>query len=200
MNNIECEIRAIIQKKDVPALRRKLKKQGKLIGKDHRLSVMLFRCDPEADLDLRIRITNGQCEMVMKRGDHHSSDRVETAQEIQPDQFVGMTKLFLQFDWNWSKVGARDSENYDLGHGVVATIASAGEYRYLELEKMANKKTLSKIQKELETIANELGVELIRTKDEYYTFCRRLTKEVDWQIKDRPVDYKKLKQQLRKYL
>ncbi len=199
MDNIECEIRAIIKKKDIPALRRQLKKRGKLTSKDRRLSVMLFRCDPEADLDLRIRVTNGECEMVMKRGDHHSSDRVETAQEIEPGQFVGMTKLFLQFDWNWTKVGARDSENYDLGHGVIATIASAGEYRYLELEKMASKKTLSKIQKELEALANELGVELIRTKDQYYTFCKKLTKEVDWQIKDRPADYKKLKQQLRKY-
>jgi hypothetical protein len=195
-NNIECEIRAIIEQKDVPDLISKLKQRGKFLNETKRLSVMFFRYDTGIDLDLRVRETNGQCEMVMKRGDHHSHDRVETSQDIELNQFVGLVKIVLQFDWNKAKVGERDSINFDLSDGVLATVASAGSYSYLELEKMASQETLPEIQKELEAIANELNVTLIKTKDEYYAFCQKLTDEVDWRISDKPEDYQRLQKQL----
>ena len=196
MKNIECEIRAIINQAEIPALIKQLKQRGKLVKETKRLSVMFFRYDTEQDLDLRVRETNGQCEIVMKRGDHHSHDRVETSQDINLDQFVGLTKIVLQFDWDKTKVGERDSIVFDLGNGIEAAVATGGHYSYLELEKMASQKTLPEIQKELEAIAHELNVDLIKTKDEYYAFCQKLTDEVDWRISDKPEDYQRLEKQL----
>ncbi len=199
MRNIECEIRAEIKVKDFPALLRKLKRQGKFLSKTKRLSVMFFRCDGKADLDLRVRTTDGNCEIVMKRGDHHGHDRVETSQEIEPKQFVGTARVFRQFDWDSVKIGERVTQNFDFKSGVVISLVRGGNIGYLEIEKMATQKSLAKVQVELEAIADDLGVKLIRTRKEYYALCQRFTDTTDWQLKDKPAHYKKLAGQLKKY-
>ncbi|MBU1906543.1 MAG: CYTH domain-containing protein [Candidatus Uhrbacteria bacterium] len=195
--NIECEIRAEVRSKDFDKVLKDLKKQGKFAGKTERLSVMFFKCDKMGDYDLRVRITNGDCEVVMKRGDHHAADRVETTQEIARDQFVGLARVFRQFEWDSAKVGERTTYNFDFGDEVLVSLVRGGDICYLEIEKMTEPKNLKKTETKLEAIATELGVDLIRTRSEYYKLCQRFTDETDWQLEDKDGSYQKLAEQLK---
>jgi len=194
--NIECEIRAEVRSKDFDKVLKDLKKRGKFVNKTERLSVMYFRCADSGDLDLRVRITNGECEVVMKQGDHHAANRVETEQPITRDQFVGMARVFRQFEWDSVKVGERTTYNFDFGSDVLISLVRGGDICYLEIEKMAEPKTLKKIESELKIIAVDLGVDLIKTRSEYYKLCQRFTDETDWALEDKDGHYRKLAKQL----
>jgi len=195
--NIECEIRAAVQVDEFDSLLDKLKTKGEYLNETNRLMVMFFRCSDEGDLDLRIRVTNGDYEVVIKKGDHHASNRTETEQKITANQFVGLTQVFRQFHWDSAKVGERLTHNLDFGNGILVSLVRGGDICYLEIEKMASEDTLKQTQAELETLARELRVEIIQTREEYYTLCQRFTDEIDWNLEDRTEDYERLAEQLK---
>lgn len=197
--NIECEIRAELRSRDFEKVLKDLKKRGKFVNKTERLSVMFFRCSDAGDLDLRVRITNGECEVVMKRGDHHAADRVETVQTISHDQFVGLARVFRQFEWNSVKVGERTTQNFDFGNDILVSLVRGGDICYLEIEKMTEQQNLKQVKAELEAIATKLGVDLIRTRSEYYKLCQRFTDETDWAFEDKEGHYRKLAEQLNQH-
>lgn len=198
MNNIECEIRAEVKVDEFDSLLDQLKTKGKYLNRTDRLSVMFFRCSDSGDYDLRVRVTNGEYEVVLKRGDHHAADRVETEQKITQDQFIGMVRVFRQFNWDSAKVGERETYNLDFGDGVLVSLVRAGDIAYLEIEKMANEEKLKQTQAELEALANELGVQIIQTREEYYALCQRYTDETDWMLEGVEPDYQRLAEQLKK--
>ncbi len=198
MNNIECEIRAVVESKNFDSLLETLKSKGQYLNRTDRLSVMFFRRSNNGDYDLRVRVTNGEYEVVLKRGDHHAADRVETEQTISADELVGMARVFRQFDWDSAKVGERETHNLDFGNGVLVALVRAGNIAYLEIEKMTDEDTLKQTQIELEALAQDLGVELIKTRKEYYKLCQRFTNETDWLLEGTETDYKRLTEQLKK--
>ncbi len=158
---------------------------------------MFFRCADSGDFDLRVRITNGRSEVVIKRGDHHAADRTETIQTIDPEQFVGLIRVFRQFPWDSVKVGARTSYNFSFNEGILVSLVHAEDISYLEIEKMTEKKDLARTKIEVEQIAGKLGINPIRTKSEYYKLCQKFTDKTDWPLEDKEEHYDKLAKVLR---
>ena len=197
--NIELELRAKISKEQKESVKTFLKDHGKMISDTHRLSVMFFGNVNNVETDIRIRVTNGKAEVVIKRGDYHSHNRTEVSQEIAKNDIVGMTRLFSQLDIEDVKVGERETENYDLGDGVVASLVTAGDISYIELERLTSKENEIEHQHKLEQIAKAMDLSLIKNREEFLTLCDELNAKDDWVFKGSAKDYEKLSEKLQRY-
>ena len=195
--NIELEFRSIIKEKDADLIFEKIKMRGKMVSKTERLSVMLFgTCNKEL-FDVKVRITDGRSEVVIKKGDYHSHNRIEYAQDISNDKFIDMVKIFSQLGF-CAKVCERITYNFQFSNRVLVSFVSAGFHSYLEIEKMSDKRNEKKDTKELLEIAKDINVKLIKTKKEYDNYCNMLTKTVDWEFHGSKNDFKKLENILKK--
>lgn len=195
--NIELELRAIIKKEDFDSIFRKLRKTGKLVSKTNRLSVMFFGVCDKNRFDIKVRITERKSEVVIKKGDYHSPDRIEYAQSIPNNEFLDMVRIFSQFGFG-SKVFERTTLNFQFPDSVVISLVKAGDYSYLEIEKMTNKKDQYAAKIILQNIANDLGVSILKDKNSYYAFCNMLTEKVDWRFFGTKKDFAKLEKLLNK--
>lgn len=196
---IELELRAEVGPAEKDALLKKLQALGTLHSETRRLSVMLFGQVKEVNLDIRIRVTNGKCEVVSKAGNFGSHNRTEVSQNIHPDQFLGMVKLFSQFGFT-TKVGERETTNFSLPGDITASLVSAGNIAYLELEKISTSRTEQENLTKLQSLANELALTPIKSEDEFEELCQRLNDTVDWFFSYTQEDYQKLEKNLTNYL
>lgn len=189
--NIELELRAEILSKDFDMVLSKLKEEGKFISHTSRLSVMFFGNYSDDVIDIRVRVTDGKSEIVIKKGDLHSSDRIEVSQEISNEQFVGMVKIMSQFRFD-SKVGERETWNFEFPNAIVVSLVKAGELSYLEIEKMTDEANQHDDKKELLDIAKKMDVKLVENKEQFDNFCMRLLEIGDWRFNNTEDDYIKL--------
>ena len=83
------------------------------------------------------------CEVVVKSGSFRAHDRIEMAQKINPEEFLGMVKIFSQFDFT-VKIGERETFNYALPDDIRASLVFAGPISYIELEKMSSEADVEK--------------------------------------------------------
>jgi ubiquinone/menaquinone biosynthesis C-methylase UbiE len=194
---IELELRSEVMEQDRENLGKHLNEIGILRSRTRRLSVMLFGEVAEKKIDIRIRITNGECEVVVKSGSFGSHDRIEISQKIYPDQFLGMVSLLSQLGF-LMEVGERETFNYELPNGVIISMVFAGEIAYVELEKMSSKLDLDENNVQLMSVARQLKLRILDEKG-FEDLCKRLTKTVDWSFCNTADDYKKLEQMFENY-
>lgn len=192
---IELELRAEIKSREIPKIKAALAKSGKFSSQTKRLSVMLFGKTRSKDRDIRVRITNGKSEVVIKSGALGSTDRIEVAQEINPQQFLGFVRIFMQLGFK-AKVGERQTFNYIFPNNITVSLVLAGKFSYVELEKMSSRKEVKNNTKLLVGAANTMGLRLIKSKAEFKELCERLSREVDWQFTGSKKEYKKLEKLL----
>lgn len=105
---IETEIRAEVLPDDYENIKKRIEANGKLLSQTRRLSVMYFGTIDTRQIDIRVRVTNGECEVVVKLGAFGAHDRIEVIQKIFPSQFLGMIKIFAQFNFT-TKIGERNT-------------------------------------------------------------------------------------------
>ncbi len=195
---IELELRAELSATQKIELLKQLSEIGNLTSETKRLSVMFFGEIKNKKLDIRVRVTNGECEIVSKAGEYGSHNRTEVSQKIQPAQFVGMVKLLSQFGFQ-TKVGERETVNYSLPNNITASVVSAKHISYLELEKISTQADEHKNHDELKTLADKLEVSLISSEDEFEALCQRLNQVDDWEFHYLETDYQKLETILQNY-
>ncbi|MEI7603483.1 MAG: hypothetical protein WCJ19_00515 [bacterium] len=197
-NNIELELRSEVN--DIELILSKLNSFGKLISQTNRLAVMNFGQINNMDFDIRIRITNGESEVVIKKGDFHSHNREEISQRICIEEFIGFVKIFASMDFH-IKVGERISYNYDLGNNIIATLVKAGDTSYIEIEKMTNKQEEQAVRKELDIILNILELRPIESREKFDKLCNKINNgPSDWRFNGKEEDYEKLKSLLSNYV
>lgn len=195
---IELEIRAEVLSVDYDGLKKRLEAMGVLRSHTKRLSVMCFGEVGTKKIDVRARVTNGECEVVVKSGPFGSHDRIEVAQNINPEQFLGMVRIFSQFDFTM-KIGERETFNYSLPNNIIISLVSAGSIAYAELEKMSTKSKVDQNSKQLRELAKQLGLKLLDSEKEFGALCERLTDSVDWPFHGAEEEYAKLAMILNRY-
>ncbi len=196
--NIECEIRADVSG-DFEKVLEKLSASRPLLSKTKRLSVMFFGKTANGEVDVRIRITNGQAEIAVKKGDWHAADRVEINQPISAQDFIGFVKLFLLLDFDDVRVGERESYNFSYDGDIIASLIKAKDVAYLEIEKITAKSELEVTLKVLHNIADDLGVPVLAGREEFLKLCSRLAENVDWTIKGEDDEFRRLEGLLKNY-
>lgn len=196
---IELELRAEILPQDQELLKKRLGEIGVLHSHTKRLSVMYFGNIGTKKLDTRVRITNGECEVVVKSGSFGAHDRIEVAQKINPEQFLGMAKIFAQFGFT-IEIGERETFNYSLPGDITVSLVSAGPILYIELEKMSSEIDVEKNNQLLKRWANRLGLQLLKSEKEFDVLCKRLAEKVDWPFRGTSEEYTKLNELFNHYL
>lgn len=197
--NIELEFRAEVPKRSFWRVLRKLRARGRLISKTKRLSVMYFGKIGKIEIDIRVRITNGVSEVVIKRGSFHSHNRIEVSQLIDKSQFIGMVKLMTQLGFTDVKVGERETYNFDFGNGIIISLAKADSISYIEIEKMTTDLNQKNDKNELINLAQTLRIDLFENRKEFIDLCHRLTAACDWRFNGSVEHYRKLEKLLNKY-
>lgn len=188
---IELEIRAEVLPINYDGLKKRIEAMGALHSHTKRLSVMCFGEVGTKKIDVRARVTNGECEVVVKSGPFGSHNRIEVAQNINPEQFLGMVRIFSQFNFTM-KIGERETSNYSLPNNIMISLVSAGSIAYVELEKMSAKSKVNQNSKQLRELAKRLGLKLLDSEKEFGALCERLTDSVDWPFHNTKEEYAKL--------
>lgn len=196
--NIELELRAEVKKDQYAKLLSKLKREYKLISHTQRLSVMYFGKVGQASLDVRVRITNSESEVAIKKGALHAHDRIEMSQPIDKSQFMGMAQFYSLFDFK-SEVAERETHNFDMGRKIVFSLVKAGDIAYVEIEKMSSKQEVEKNKEQLQVILDNFNLKTIATEKEFNNLCDRLSEHSDWLFTGSKGDMAKLKKLLAKY-
>lgn len=198
-NNIELELRAEVSLDQLEELLTYLNKSKKLLSHTKRLSVMFLGTISQENFDIRVRISsNGETELVIKKGDYHSYNRVEYSQKIKKDQFIGIVKIFSLFGFQ-SKVTERENFVFDLGNNTTMVLVKAGSIAYVEIEKMSDEKNITENKSELLRIINSFGLKLIDNGDEFNELCDRLTRYCDWVFDGTASHIERLETMLKSY-
>lgn len=195
---IELELRAVVPQQGQEALKKRLKKIGTLHSQTKRLSVMCFGSVGRKKLDVRVRITNGMCEVVVKSGLFGSHDRAEVAQEINSTQFLGIVKIFAEFNFIM-KIGERETVSYRLPDGIMVALVSAGSTTYVELEKMSSRSDVNHNTRQLKNLTRQLNLQLLGSEQEFEALCGRLTETVDWPFHGTSREYARLAKLVDRY-
>lgn len=194
--NIELELRAEILSKDFDTVLSKLKNNGEFISRANRLSVMFFGEYKNEFVDIRIRVTDKESEIVVKKGGLHSHNRIELSQKISNDQFMGMVRIISQLGFD-SKVGERENWNFKFSDKIIVSLVKAGNLSYLEIEKMTDEINQYKDKKQLLGIAKKIDVKVIEDKKYFDNFCKRLFEAGDWKFNNTKEEYERIEESLR---
>lgn len=206
---IELEIRAIVDHKTIPELRKKLLKQGfKSVSTTRRTMVMSFGTvsasglnwdeHKKDEIDVRCRVTNGKAEVVAKIGRTSAANRVEVSVPVSIDDMLKFAQLFGAMPL-FSKVGSRQTENFKKGT-ITASIVTAipSKLSYIELERMTTRENEAVDLQVLQTLAKDLDLKLIKSHAEYLRLCDQLSKHDDWVFEGTMADIKKVKADIKK--
>ena len=196
---IELELRAEVQTQKRELFQRLLADVGVSHSHTKRLSVMYFGDMGTKKLDIRVRVTNGECEVVVKSGSFGAHDRIEIAQKINPEEFLGMVKIFTQLDFT-IEISERETLNYTLPDDIMVSLVSAGPISYIELEKMSSEFDVEKNNQLLKQWANRLGLQLLKSEKEFDILCKRLAERVDWPFHGTNEEYIRLNELFNCYL
>ena len=188
---IETEIRAEVIPQDFVKIKNNIEKANTLISHTKRLSAMFFGNIGLKKIDIRVRITNDECEVVAKIGSFESHDRTEVSQKIHKDQFPGMVKIFSQFGFVM-KIGERETFNYNTSDDIIISLVSADKIAYIELEKMSLKNEVNKNREQLLLLAKNLNLKILNSEKEFNELCNRLDNSVDWPFYGTAKDFNKL--------
>jgi len=194
--NIELELRAEVKNTD--RLLSKLESGHKLVSHTERLSAMFFGETDAGKFDLRVRITNGESEVVIKKGGFHVDDRIEIPQSITSSQFMGFVRQFDLFDFD-AEIAERETYNFDLGDGIILSVVKAGDIAYVEIEKITDEYNVDDDRSLLYEVANEFDLEVIEEKQVFDELCDRLSENCDWTFEGTENDFDKLESQLANY-
>lgn len=198
-NNIELELRAEVSLDQLEGLLTDFNNRQKLLFHTKRLSVMFLGAINQANFDIRVRTnSDGETELVVKRGDYHAHDRIESSQKIKKSQFIGIVKIFSLFGFQ-SKVTERENFVFDLGNNTTMVLVKAGSIAYVEIEKMSHEKNIDENKAELLSIINSFNLKLIDNGDEFNELCDRLTRHCDWVFDGTASHVEKLEAMLKSY-
>ncbi len=198
-NNIELELRAEVSLERFDSLLQELTAVAKPTSISKRLSVMFLGEIQKSSFDIRARINRGgKAEIVTKKGDFHTHDRIEASQAITKDQFIGMIKLLSLFTFK-SKVTERENFLFNLGNDVSLVLVRAGTIAYVEIEKMSNSETMESNKKELLDLIASYYLKLIKDGTAFNELCDRLTEFSDWPFNATPADFERLEKMLTDY-
>ena len=197
--NIELELRAEVDCSKFGRFFNELKEKSESFTETERFFIVFFGEINDVRYDCRVRIINGQAEVVVKKGDYLAPNRTETIQAITRDQFMGFVKLFSQFDFNCydAKVCYREVFDFRYENDIDISLGRTDNLCYIEVEKMTNKEGEEEDEKLLLDVFKELGIEP-ETKEKFLKFCKKLDK-VDWFFDGSEEHYQRLEKELKQH-
>lgn len=196
VKNIELEYRVLVPVEAASVTLSKLKQDYELISQTRRVSHMAFWKSEGRQFDVRVRITNGESEVVLKIGDLHSHERIELAQPIERSQIIGLTRIFSNIaDQNY--IAERETFNFRTESGVVLSFVKSGDVTYIEYEMLSDEQTAENNKNTILNLIKEHGFEPL--DEAGFDELNKMLDDTDWSFEDKQESFEKLSTLLENY-
>ncbi|MBI1833959.1 MAG: hypothetical protein HYR90_03995 [Candidatus Andersenbacteria bacterium] len=182
--DIEVEIRGPLSKDKFKELVKLFDSDGELTGEKDRVlidySTFLEGGVEDRKKDIRLRVTNGIPEIIVKIGGWGGVDqRRELSVKAQPGDFDRLVEIFAELGFVKGMLCVRKSKVYEYQGIEFALVEVPGHSYYYEAEKMAHEKeNLNGITEEIKGVCSGLGLEIFDPKG-FFEYIDRLNKEAN---------------------
>lgn len=180
--DIEVEIRGILNKGQYNQVKNLFEKLAPLKESKSRILIDYSTFLPgegirDRQKDIRVRVTNGIPEIVVKLGSWGGSEsRRELLFKGKEGEFETLVEIFGQLGFIKGTLAKRDALVYDYKGVEFALIKTPGQHYFFEAEKMAHsEEDFAKVENEIREVCGELKLEVV-SKDEFFEFVDELNK------------------------
>jgi predicted adenylyl cyclase CyaB len=182
--NIEIEIRGPLTKEKFEDLVRLFESEGKKIAEKNRIlidySTFLDGGIKNRQKDIRLRVTNGIPEIIVKVGKWGGTDhRKELSIFINQGGFDTLVEIFGELGFRKGMLCVRKSKVYEYKDIEFALVEVPGHSYYYEAEKMSHEKEdVNKIIKEIKNVCKDLNLKVFNKK-QFFAYVDKLNKEAN---------------------
>ena len=182
--NIEIEIRGPLLKEEFNNLVKLFETKGKKTSEKDRIlidySTFLEGGVENRHKDIRLRVTNGIPEIIVKVGEWGGTEqRKELSVFTKSGEFDTLVEIFGELGFNKGMLCVRKSKVYEYKDIEFALVEVPGHSYYYEAEKMAREKEdADKIIKEIKNVCKDLNLEVF-DKKQFFEYINKLNGEAN---------------------
>ncbi|MFA6258056.1 MAG: hypothetical protein WC671_03580 [Candidatus Paceibacterota bacterium] len=182
--NIEIEIRGPLLKKEFYNLIEFFENKGKKTSEKDRVlidySTFLEGGVENRKKDIRLRVTNGIPEIIVKIGEWGGTEqRKELSAFTKPGEFDTLVEIFGELGFTKGMLCERKSKVYDYKGIEFALVEVPGHSYYYEAEKMASlNENGEELINEIENVCKELKLNIF-DKKQFFEYIDKLNKEAN---------------------
>ncbi len=185
MKNIEVEIRGLLTQEEYSRLNSFFSGNGTPVEEKERTLIDYSTYLPnegvrERTKDIRVRVTNGFPEIIVKLGAWGGSEsRKELSFKGKENEFETLVEIFGHLGFTKGVLCKRKTKAYEYKGIEFALVEVPDHSYYFEAEKMANTNDdLSKVEQDILAVCYELNLTIL-TKDEFFKYIDSLNKEAN---------------------
>jgi adenylate cyclase class IV len=180
------EVRGPLEDDEFSRLSKELKARGSFVGDFDRFLVDCSGCrDSSDEFDLRVRVTNGEPELVIsvcheksKPQNPHTARR-EIAVKLQPKQMDELIHFLTLVGYERGYLCERRIAAFAFKGVDFLLVSVPGHSKFFEARKLAlNDKEIPAARRGIEVVLEELGLRKFSEKD-YYSYVEELRRNVD---------------------
>lgn len=182
--DIEIEVRGPLSKEKLKELVNLFEKKGRKIADKDRVlidySTFLKGGVENRESDIRLRVTNGVPEIIVKIGKWGGTEhRKELSVLAQPGEFDKLVEIFGVIGLRKGMMAMRKSRVYEYKGIEFALVEVPGHSYYYEAEKMAHgKEDFEKAKEGIRSVCKELGLSVFDEK-KFFEYIHKLNKEAN---------------------
>ncbi len=183
--DIEVEVRGLLTKEQYENLNKILQEKSKLKEEKYRILLDYSTFLPNEGIenrtkDIRVRVTNGIPEIVVKLGAWGGSEsRKELSFKGQKGSFDSLVEIFGQLGFEKAMLCERRTKAYDYKGIEFALVEVPNHSYYFEAEKMAHSENdFEQIEQEIRQVCEEFGLSIL-TKSEFFQYIEKINKEAN---------------------
>lgn len=193
--DIEVEISGPLSKEKNAELMEFFDKNGKKTNVKHRVlidySTFLGDGLKNRKKDIRLRITNGKPEIIVKLGDWNSSNhRKELSVFTEAGSFDRLVQIYAALGYEKGMLCERTTQVYEYKDIEFALVEVPGHSFHYEAEIMSTEDGVDQAKKHIEDVCKELGLEIF-TDQGYMDYIETLNEEANevFEFKNYTEDY-----------
>jgi len=185
MENIEVELRGALTKEQYSKVHAHLSEHGTFVESRRRIILDYSTFLPEEGIsgrtrDIRLRVTNGQPEIITKIGRWGGSDaRRELSIKTEPGSFDALVETYAVLGYTRAVLCVRNVEVFTISGIECALVDVPGHSYYFEAEKVvAHQEEAEAAHAEITAMCEGLGLELFSHED-FFAYIDRLNREAN---------------------
>lgn len=183
--DIEVEVRGLLSREAYQKVRGYFEKHAKFLEEKERMLIDYSTFLPDEGLrdrkkDIRVRVTNGIPEIVVKLGSWGGSEsRKELSFKGCEGEFETLVEIFGQLGFQKGIFAVRKTLAYEYKGVEFALVEVPNHSYYFEAEKMAHGDAdFKNVEGEIRGVCREIGLEVI-DKEGFFEYIEKLNKEAN---------------------
>ena len=181
--DIEVEFSGPLADEQANELMALLNERGEKVTTKHRVlidySTFLGEGLKNRKKDIRLRITNGKPEIIVKLGDWNSANhRRELSVFAERGSFDTLVQIYAALGYEKGMLCERTTEVFNYEGIEFAVVHIPGHSYHFEAEMMTDKEEVDVAKEHIREICGKLGLKIF-TDEEYIEYIERLNKEAN---------------------